>query len=129
MTRDQTHKLMRDMIEMSAEYGKVPTVNCVRVSAILQTAANIINDLLWKEQKYEEVLNRIVAYDKPSFLASGLLADWMQQLAKEVLLEEYGTQSYWQARYQKGNPTVKESLSVTPTTEESSAVQLKKVLQ
>ena len=121
MTREQTHKLMRDMIEMSAEYGKVPTVNCFRVSAILQTAASIINDLLWKEQKYEEVLNRIVAYDKPSFLASGLLADWMQQLAKEVLLEEYGTQSYWQARYQKGNPIVKDSLTVAPTTEESSA--------
>jgi hypothetical protein len=45
MTEEQIGKLMREMIEEAAKFRKVPTENCIRVSTMLQNAANYMNEL------------------------------------------------------------------------------------
>lgn len=59
MTAQQTNQLIRDMIEVSGEYARIPSLNCRKVSSLLQMAANRLNELRWNDEKYVHALNRI----------------------------------------------------------------------
>jgi hypothetical protein len=59
MNKKQTNQLIRDMIEISGEYARIPSLNCHKVSRILQMATNRLNELRWNDEKYAHALNRI----------------------------------------------------------------------
>jgi hypothetical protein len=52
------------MIELSGDYGSIPSINCHKVSRILQVAANRLNELRESEEKYAHALKRVVYCDK-----------------------------------------------------------------
>lgn len=64
MNKEQTNQLIRDMIELSGDYGSIPSINCHKVSRILQVAANRLNELRESEEKYAHALKRVVYCDK-----------------------------------------------------------------
>jgi len=64
MNKQQTNQLIRDMIELSGEYASIPSLNCRKVSSLLQIAANRLNELRESEEKYVHALKRVVYCDK-----------------------------------------------------------------
>ena len=79
MSDEYIDKLLREMIEESAKFRKVHTNTCIRVSVMLQTAANLIHDMRRNEEKYVQALNRISVYDWPG------PRSFIQDIAKEAL--------------------------------------------
>jgi hypothetical protein len=79
MSDEGIDKLMREMIEEAAKFRKVPTENCIRVSVMLQTAANLIHDMRQNKEKHVQALRRISVYDWPG------PRSWIQDIAKEAL--------------------------------------------
>jgi hypothetical protein len=56
MTDEYIDKLTREMIEEAAKFREVPTDTCIRVSVMLQTAANLIHDMRQKKEKHVQAL-------------------------------------------------------------------------
>lgn len=79
-------QLIREMIDRAATYGKIETFECQKTAAMLRTAANVMDDWNRKMFAYEKALRQISNHDTPGpNLGPAVTADWMQQIAREVL--------------------------------------------